>query len=64
MLMDIRLKGQMDGIEAAELIRSRLGIDVALVYNQNKQKSEHGSCFFKRVKEDEIKVVEKTTRDL
>ncbi len=30
-LMDIRLKGQMDGIEAAELIRSRLGIAVVFL---------------------------------
>jgi CheY-like chemotaxis protein len=30
-LMDIRLKGQMDGIEAAELIRSRLGIPVVFL---------------------------------
>jgi signal transduction histidine kinase len=30
-LMDIRLKGQMDGVEAAELIRSRLGIPVVFL---------------------------------
>jgi signal transduction histidine kinase len=30
-LMDIRLKGQMDGIEAGELIRSRLGIPVVFL---------------------------------
>ncbi len=30
-LMDIRLKGRMDGIQAAELIRSRLGIPVVFL---------------------------------
>ena len=63
-LMDIILKGEMDGIEAAEYIRTQLNIPVVFVVAhadektvQRAKKTEPYGYILKPYKEDELKVV-------